>query len=82
MADSDPFVLINAALDRVRELQAELPCRENLQTITHLQQALGWQEARAEARSTQGVKGSDIPHEGPCDFLCAKCGARVTIHVH
>lgn len=78
----DPETLIQAAIDRVRDLNAELPSRENLQTITHLNQALGWQEARTAERNTQGVKGSDLPHEGPHDFICSTCGARVEIHVH
>lgn len=77
-----PETLIQAAIDRVRDLNDELPCRENLQALVHLQQSLGWQEARTAERNTQGVKGSDLPHDGPHDFICSTCGARVEIHVH
>lgn len=73
---------IDALLEKVRTLNAQLPCAENLQILMHLQQARSWQESRNDERVRQRVAGSQVKHDGPHTFVCTGCGARTEIHVH
>ena len=41
-------------------LNEEFPCRENSLTITKLEEALHWQEARTKDRVTRGVEGKNV----------------------
>jgi hypothetical protein len=41
----------------LEELNKKFPCRENSMTITHLDEALMWQEKRTKDRETRQVEG-------------------------
>lgn len=53
--------LIEAALLIIETLNSAFPCRENALTITKLQEALMWQEARTKDREKRQVEGYNKP---------------------
>lgn len=52
-----PQDLIEYALGCIYSLNKEFPCRENSITITKLEEALMWQDARTSDRKKRGVEG-------------------------
>ena len=51
-----------AALKRLREHQAKLPCRENAIAITKMQEVLFWLRERTERRERAGIAGTMHEH--------------------
>lgn len=49
--------MIAVSLKIIQGLQAKFPCRENAITITKLEEALMWQEARTKDREKRNVEG-------------------------
>lgn len=58
--------IIEYALCLIQSFNARFPCRENALTITKLEEALFWQEARTKKRVKAGVEGfnKSVPAEG------------------
>lgn len=54
--------LIDVLLDRIRALNATVPCRENSLAITKLEEARHWLDARTRNRMQQGVEGTAAAH--------------------
>lgn len=50
--------LIEVLLDRLRTINAQVPCRENSLAITKLEEAAHWLEARTRNRQARGVEGT------------------------
>lgn len=50
--------LIEVLLDRLRTINAQVPCRENSLAITKLEEANHWLEARTRNRQSRGVEGT------------------------
>lgn len=48
-------------VDRLKNLQAVFPCRENALAITKLEEANMWLEARTRDRNRRGVEGRALP---------------------
>ena len=42
-----------------KELNAAFPCRENSLTITKIEEAIHWQDARTKDRENRGVEGQN-----------------------
>ncbi len=55
----DATDIIRYAIGLYRSFNSAFPCRENSCTITKLEEALHWQEARTRDRTDRGVEGSD-----------------------
>ena len=53
----DATDIIRYAIGLYRSFNSSHPCRENSCTITKLEEALHWQEARTRDRNTRGVEG-------------------------
>jgi hypothetical protein len=53
--------MLTFALGTLQTFQKKFPCRENALTITHLEEALHWQEARRWDREARNVEGRDQP---------------------
>ncbi len=51
--------LIEVGLEMIKKLNTRFPCRENAITITKLEEALMWQEARTKNREKRGVEGKN-----------------------
>ena len=51
------FDLLVFVKDLFKSLNAVFPCRENSLTITKLEEAIHWQEARTKDRENRGVEG-------------------------
>lgn len=51
--------LIEIALEVLKKLNGAFPCRENSITITKLEEALMWQEARTKDREKRLVEGKN-----------------------
>lgn len=51
--------LIATAKHMLEYLNAKFPCRENALTITKLEEALMWQDARTKNRELRGVEGKN-----------------------
>lgn len=51
--------LVSTAKVMLEYLNAKFPCRENAMTITKLDEALMWQEARTKNRVARGVEGKN-----------------------
>ncbi|WP_260444650.1 hypothetical protein [Listeria booriae] len=49
--------VLELALERLRELNKQFPCRENAVTITKLEEAIMWQDKRTNDRIDRGVEG-------------------------
>lgn len=49
--------VIAVAKHILEQLNAKFPCRENAMTITHLDEALMWQEKRTKDREARNVEG-------------------------
>jgi len=49
--------LLGIISETYRELNASYPCRENSITITKIEEAIHWQEARTKNRINRGVEG-------------------------
>jgi hypothetical protein len=49
--------LIEIALEILKKLNYNFPCKENAITITKLKEALIWQETRTKEREKRGVEG-------------------------
>lgn len=47
-------------IDRVSELQAKFPCRENALVITKLEESLMWLNKRTSDRKARGVEGQHV----------------------
>ena len=45
-------------VERLREYQNKLPCRENSIAITHIETAVLWLKARTQARIERGGEGT------------------------
>ena len=54
--------VIDVLLERIHNLQAELPCRENSLAITKLEEAKLWLNERTRKRKEQGVEGKNLQH--------------------
>ena len=54
--------VLEIAIERLRELNAQFPCRENSITLTKLEEAAMWQEKRTANRREQGVEGQRALH--------------------
>lgn len=52
--------VIAVAKHIIEQLNAKFPCRENSMTITHLDEALMWQEKRTKDRETRQVEGTSV----------------------
>jgi hypothetical protein len=52
--------LIEAANIQLKYLNDKFPCRENAMTITKLEEALMWQEARTKDRLARSVEGKNL----------------------
>lgn len=52
--------VIDAVLDRLRDLNGRFPCRENSITITKLEEAAMWQRERTRNREARGVEGQHV----------------------
>lgn len=50
--------LIEVLLDRLRTINAQVPCRENSLAITKLEEAAHWLDARTRNRQARGVEGT------------------------
>ena len=50
--------VLEACLERLKELNAAVPCRENSITITKIEEAIMWQEKRTRDRMTRSVEGT------------------------
>lgn len=51
--------LIEVGLEMIKKLNTNFPCRENSITITKLEEALMWQEARTKDREKREVEGKN-----------------------
>ncbi len=51
--------LIEITLSILKNLNSKFPCRENAITITKLEEAIMWQEARTKNREKRGVEGKN-----------------------
>lgn len=51
--------LVEVGLEQLKYLNDKYPCRENALTITKLEEALMWQEARTKDRVKRNVEGSN-----------------------
>jgi len=49
--------LLNIICETYRELNASFPCRENSITITKIEEAIHWQDARTKNREKRSVEG-------------------------
>jgi hypothetical protein len=54
--------VLDVVIERLRELNKAFPCRENSISITKLEEAVMWQNARTQNRVAQGVEGQHKPH--------------------
>lgn len=52
--------LVTVGLEQLKYLNNKFPCRENALTITKLEEALMWNEARTKDRQSRGIEGKDI----------------------
>lgn len=52
--------VIKVLVDRMNNLQAKFPCRENAIATTHLETALLWLEKRTNDRKLRGVEGKHL----------------------
>lgn len=52
--------LISTSLIMIKYLNDKFPCRENAITITKLEEALMWQEARTKDRKQRNVEGKNL----------------------
>ena len=52
--------LVATGLEQLKYLNAKFPCRENALTITKLEEALMWNEARTKNRISRGVEGKNL----------------------
>ena len=52
--------LIELALHALKYLNNKFPCKENEMTITKLEEALHWQEARTKDRIKRNVEGKNV----------------------
>lgn len=57
----DATDIIRYAIGLYRSFNSAHPCRENSLTMTKLEEALHWQEARTRDRSERNVEGHDKP---------------------
>lgn len=53
--------LLQLSLARLKELDGQLPCRENSMSMKCLVEAVQWQERRTQDRKARGVEGTDKP---------------------
>jgi hypothetical protein len=51
--------IVTLGLEMLKYLDGKFPCRENALTITKLEEALMWNEARTKNRIARGVEGKD-----------------------
>lgn len=51
--------MIRYSLYLLKSLNKTFPCRENSLSITKMEEALHWQEARTRDRTTRGVEGKN-----------------------
>lgn len=51
--------LVEIGLEMIKKLNTKFPCRENAITITKLEEALMWQEARTKDREKRAVEGKN-----------------------
>jgi hypothetical protein len=52
--------MLEVLISRMNWLNAQFPCRENSITITHLEEALMWQQKRTADRMNRGVEGRHV----------------------
>jgi hypothetical protein len=58
---SMPEQPVRALIHRIEDLQARLPCKQNLEILSHLNQILGLFDERTKERSARGVLGTGSP---------------------
>lgn len=51
--------VLNFTKEVYRSLNAAFPCRENSITITKIEEAIHWQDARTKDRESRGVEGKN-----------------------
>ena len=51
--------VLEVALERLKDLNNNFPCRENSLTITKIEESIMWQEARTKERVKRGVEGKE-----------------------
>lgn len=51
--------LVATGLEQLKYFNAKFPCRENALTITKLEEALMWNDARTKNRIARNVEGKD-----------------------
>lgn len=52
--------MLRVSIERLNELNAKFPCRENSIAITKMEEALMWLNKRTEDRITRGVEGKHV----------------------
>ena len=52
--------VLSVLIDRIKNLQAKFPCRENAIVITKLEESLMWREKRTADRRARKVEGKQI----------------------
>ena len=65
--ETRPEDVLRETLDRVLELNKQLPCKENLHVADNIRKAIGWEEVRNERRKKQGVAGTWRQHKDICE---------------
>ena len=55
--------VLSVLINRLRNLNAKFPCRENSIVITKLEESLMWLERRTQLRKAQGVEGKQLNHK-------------------
>jgi len=54
--------VLKVLIDRMKTLEAKLPCKENTIILQKLEESLMWMKHRTQRRVEQGVEGKDLPH--------------------
>ncbi len=54
--------VLEMLIDRTTNLNAQFPCIENQNALTHMEQALHWFNMRTSKRKSQNVEGMAVPH--------------------
>lgn len=52
--------VLSMLIDRMSNLQAKMPCRENAIVLTKLEECLMWLEKRTAGRIARGVEGTHL----------------------
>lgn len=49
---------LSQCVDRLKQYQSEVPCRENAIALTHIETAILWLQQRTADRISRGVEGT------------------------